>query len=284
MDEAAVEAEAGDRGRRPAAGPRGDAPEEAQVHAGAALRRAAAVRWHAVRRSWSASRPRSASPLAYGLVQAVVAVRSVLVLLLVAAFLAIGLDPTVRRLERSGLRRGQRGRRRAGGRAAVLHRGRLRRRAAGDRAGRRSSSTRSRTTCAELQRRPAGGRAGPALRAAGPRAGDAGPARSSSASRRSAVCSASAWRAERLLQRGDGAHPDALLPVQPAGLKTTAYHLVPRSRRPRVVLLSDEILDRVGGYVAGALVVARRRRRCRPSSCCGARGAVPPRPGGAGRR
>lgn len=43
--------------------------------------------------------------LAYGLVQALVAVRSVLVLLLVSGFLAIGLDPSVQWLERRGLTR-----------------------------------------------------------------------------------------------------------------------------------------------------------------------------------
>ncbi|HEY6744375.1 MAG TPA: AI-2E family transporter, partial [Mycobacteriales bacterium] len=35
-------------------------------------------------------------------------------------------------------------------------------------------------------------------------------------------------------------------------IKTTAYRLVPRSRRARVSLIGDEILSRVGGYVAGA--------------------------------
>lgn len=44
--------------------------------------------------------------VAYGLVQALVAVRSVLVLLLVSAFLAIGLNPAVERMERHGVRRG----------------------------------------------------------------------------------------------------------------------------------------------------------------------------------
>ena len=39
-------------------------------------------------------------------------------------------------------------------------------------------------------------------------------------------------------------------------IKDTAYRLVPRSRRARVTLLGDEILGRVGGYVAGAVVVA----------------------------
>ncbi len=39
-------------------------------------------------------------------------------------------------------------------------------------------------------------------------------------------------------------------------IKTTAYHIVPRSRRARVQLLGDEILGKVGGYVAGALTIA----------------------------
>jgi predicted PurR-regulated permease PerM len=39
-------------------------------------------------------------------------------------------------------------------------------------------------------------------------------------------------------------------------IKRTAYRLVPRSRRARVSLIGDEVLNRVGGYVAGAVVVA----------------------------
>jgi predicted PurR-regulated permease PerM len=39
-------------------------------------------------------------------------------------------------------------------------------------------------------------------------------------------------------------------------IKGTAYRLVPRSRRARFSLISDEVLNRVGGYVAGAVVVA----------------------------
>jgi predicted PurR-regulated permease PerM len=45
--------------------------------------------------------------LAYGLVQAIIAVRSVLILLLISGFLAIGLNPAVEALERHGLRRGR---------------------------------------------------------------------------------------------------------------------------------------------------------------------------------
>lgn len=40
------------------------------------------------------------------------------------------------------------------------------------------------------------------------------------------------------------------------GMKARAYRLVPRSRRARVGLLTDEILARVGGYVAGAAAIA----------------------------
>ena len=43
--------------------------------------------------------------LAYGLVNAVIAVRSVLILILISAFLAIGLNPAVEAFERRGLRR-----------------------------------------------------------------------------------------------------------------------------------------------------------------------------------
>ena len=39
-------------------------------------------------------------------------------------------------------------------------------------------------------------------------------------------------------------------------IKRTAYRLVPRTRRARVRLIGDEVLSRVGGYVAGDVVVA----------------------------
>jgi predicted PurR-regulated permease PerM len=39
-------------------------------------------------------------------------------------------------------------------------------------------------------------------------------------------------------------------------IKRTGYRLVPRSRRARFSLIGDEVLSRVGGYVAGAVVVA----------------------------
>jgi predicted PurR-regulated permease PerM len=39
-------------------------------------------------------------------------------------------------------------------------------------------------------------------------------------------------------------------------IKAGAYRMVPRSRRARVGLLADEILERVGGYVAGNLLIS----------------------------
>lgn len=39
-------------------------------------------------------------------------------------------------------------------------------------------------------------------------------------------------------------------------MKQSAYRALPRSRRARVGLLTDDILERVGGYVAGALTIA----------------------------
>jgi predicted PurR-regulated permease PerM len=40
------------------------------------------------------------------------------------------------------------------------------------------------------------------------------------------------------------------------GIKANAFRLVPRTRRARVGLLTDEILSRVGSYVAGAVTIA----------------------------
>jgi len=41
-----------------------------------------------------------------------------------------------------------------------------------------------------------------------------------------------------------------------ARTKRFAVRLIPASRRPRVTLISDEILDRIGGYVAGQIAIA----------------------------
>jgi predicted PurR-regulated permease PerM len=39
-------------------------------------------------------------------------------------------------------------------------------------------------------------------------------------------------------------------------IKLFAYRLVPHSRRPRVILITDEILDKVGGYVLGNVITS----------------------------
>jgi predicted PurR-regulated permease PerM len=39
-------------------------------------------------------------------------------------------------------------------------------------------------------------------------------------------------------------------------IRTTLYRLVPNSRRPRAILLGDEILAKVGGYVLGNLLTS----------------------------
>jgi predicted PurR-regulated permease PerM len=39
-------------------------------------------------------------------------------------------------------------------------------------------------------------------------------------------------------------------------IKLFAYRLVPHSRRPRVILISDEIFDKVGGYMLGNLITS----------------------------
>ena len=50
--------------------------------------------------------------------------------------------------------------------------------------------------------------------------------------------------------------PHAVLPRRPAAAQACAYSLAPASRRERVAKLGDEILRRVGRYVIGAAVVA----------------------------
>ncbi len=193
--------------------------------------------------------------LAYGLVQALVAVRSVLVLLLVAAFLAIGLDPTVQWLERRGLPRG-----RAVG--AVL-------------------------LAVLLFFVGFGMAVVPPILEQGQQFVDAVPGyvRDLQANPRIAQLDARYGVLDQVQSTLNdparigstlfggvvgvgrvviGAFLSALtvliltlyflsnLPV----IKANAYRLVPRSRRARVGLLTDEILTRVGGYVAGALSIA----------------------------
>ena len=193
--------------------------------------------------------------LAYLLYQALVNARSVLVLVLVAAFLAIGLNPTVSRLERMGLRRG--------GAVAIVFLGvlvLLRRRSA-TRCCRRSS-TRSPTSSRRvpgyvrnLQDNRDDPRPGPPLRAGG--AAQRVRDRRASAPRSPATSSHRARGWPALVFKALTILILTLYFLSSFNtIKDTAYRLVPRTRRARVTLIGDEILGRVGGYVAGAVVVA----------------------------
>ncbi len=193
--------------------------------------------------------------LAYGLVQAVVGVRSVLILLLISAFLAIGLDPVVQFLERRRVARG-----RAVGIVLV---GVL------------------------LLFTGVGFAVIPPVIAQGTEFVDQVPGYLTDLQRNDRVAEldrryglldrAQAYvaRPERIGQQAVGGVVGVGKVVFSAffstltvliltlyfltslpSIKANAYRLVPRSRRSRVGLLTDEILDRVGGYVAGALSIA----------------------------
>lgn len=193
--------------------------------------------------------------LAYGLVQALVAVRSVLVLLLISAFLAIGLNPAVIAMERRGLRRGLA--------VAVVLLGALlfftgfalavvppivdQVDQFVDSAPGYISDLQSNQRIADLDERyqlldrarealdspeDIGGQLFGGLFGVG-----------------KVVFSAFFSTLTVLIVT---LYFLANLPV----MKARSYRLVPRSRRARVGLLTDEILSRVGGYVGGALVIA----------------------------
>ncbi|MCU1691622.1 MAG: hypothetical protein JWM64_713 [Frankiales bacterium] len=193
--------------------------------------------------------------LAYGLVQAVISVRSVLTLLLVAAFLAIGLDPVVRSLEGRGLPRGRA--------VGVVLVGVL------------------------LVFVGIGFAVIPPVVDQGTEFVSEVPTYLSDLQRNDRVAELDARyglldRAQEYVSRPEQLGTKAVGGVVGVGkvvlsgffsaltvliltlyflsslptIKANAYRLVPRSRRSRVGLLTDEILDRVGGYVAGALAIA----------------------------
>jgi predicted PurR-regulated permease PerM len=190
---------------------------------------------------------------AYLLYQAIVSAKSVLVLVIVAAFLAIGLNPVVSRLERTGMRRGM-----AVGIVflgvvaffvlfgyAVLPPvvtqianfvealpGYIR--DLGDN-----------PTIKDLD-----GRFGIINRAQTYVTGDLGPQIAANAL-------TVTQRVAGLVLKGLTILILTLYFLSSFNsIKQTAYRLVPRTRRARVSLIGDEILSRVGGYVAGAVVVA----------------------------
>ena len=193
--------------------------------------------------------------LAYGLVQALVAVRAVLVLLLIAGFLAIGLNPAVEALERRGLRRG-----RAVGIVLVA---------------------------VMLFFVGFGFAVVPPIIDQVGQLVDKAPdyIRQLQDNRRIAELDSRyhfLTRAKDYLNHPEHAGTSVFGGVLGVGkivfsaffstltvliltlyflsnlpsIKENFYRLVPRSRRARVGLLADEILSRVGGYVAGALIIA----------------------------
>ena len=193
--------------------------------------------------------------LAYGLVQSLIAVRSVLVLLLVAAFLAIGLNPIVMFFERRGVRR-------TGAVSIVLVGALL-----------VLGGVLSAIVPPIVEQATQFGNAAP------------GYVRDLQSNSRiqslddrfhflNTLQSYSEDPAQLAPKVGGGvivvgkvvfsAFFSALtlliltlyfLSSLPA-IKEASYRLVPRSRRARVGLLVDEILDRVGGYVGGLLTVS----------------------------
>ena len=193
--------------------------------------------------------------VAYGLVQAVVGVRSVLVLLLVAAFLAIGLDPVVQALERRRVPRG-----RAVGLVLVA-----------------VLLLFSGIGLAVIP--PVVDQGGEFVAAAPDYLRDLqDDERIARLDRRFGLLprvQAYVDRPERIGEQAVGGVLGVGKVVFGAffsvvtvliltlyflsnlpSIKANAYRLVPRSRRSRVGLVTDEILSRVGGYVAGTLAIA----------------------------
>jgi predicted PurR-regulated permease PerM len=191
--------------------------------------------------------------LAYLLYQALVNAESVLVLVVISAFLAIGLNPTVSRLERLGLRRG----------AAVgvvflgvalffaivgyailpplIEQGsRFIRALPGY-----VNDLKNNPTIADLDRR-----FGIIGKASDYLTNRLGPQTAGNILSIGSTIASTVFKGLTIL----------ILTLYFLssfnGITHTAYRMVPRSRRARVTLLGDEILGRVGGYVAGAFIVA----------------------------
>ena len=193
--------------------------------------------------------------LAYGLVKALIAVQSVLVLLLTAAFLAIGLSPLVDRLERRHVKRGRA--------VAIVLAGVLlfftgfgfavvppiveQSASLVDQAPTYVQQLQDNRRIAELD-----DRFGLLDRAqqylSDP--GRFGTAAAGGVLEVGKVVLSSLFNAILLLVLT--LYFLSSLPT----IKANAYRLVPRSRRARVGLLTDEILTRVGAYVAGAVTIA----------------------------
>ena len=193
--------------------------------------------------------------LAYGLVQALVAVRSILILLLTAAFLAIGLNPAVEALERRKVKRGRA--------VGIVLLGVLlffvgfgfavvppivdQAQAFADDLPRYLEQVRDNDRIASLDERFGLLDGAQRLLDDPQRLGVTAAGGVLGVSR--VVFSAFFSSLTVLILT---LYFLSSLPT----IKANAYRLVPRSRRARVGLLSDEILSRVGGYVAGAASIA----------------------------
>ena len=191
---------------------------------------------------------------AYLLYQAVVSARSVLVLVIVAAFLAIGLNPIVSRLERTGMRRG--------GAVAIVFVGLLGFFALFGYAVLPPVINQVSNFIDTLPTYVRDLQTNPTIRDLDSRfgvidklnqyvtTGDFG-------TRIAGNVVTVTQRVAGLVLKGLTILILTLYFLSSFNtIKRTAYRLVPRSRRARVTLIGDEVLSRVGGYVAGAVVVA----------------------------
>ena len=191
---------------------------------------------------------------AYLLYRAVVNAQSVLVLVLVAAFLAIGLNPTVSRLERLGMRRG--------GAVAVVFLGVLLFFAVVGYAILPPLVEQGTTFISKLPDYVSDLQKNATIDDLDRRFGVIDKVNayltSSDLSRRAAqnVLSIGSTIAGIIFKILTILILTLYFLSSFNAITHTAYRMVPRSRRARVTLLGDEILSRVGGYVAGAFLVA----------------------------
>ena len=189
---------------------------------------------------------------AYLLYQAVVSARSVLVLVIVAAFLAIGLNPIVTRLERTGMRRGAA--------VGIVFAGVLAFFALFGYAVLPPVITQVTNFVESLPNYVRDLAANHTVKDLDSRFGLVQRLNSYASNLGPQLAS----NALTVTQRVAGMVLKALTVLILTlyflssfnSIKQTAYRLVPRTRRARVSLIGDEILSRVGGYVAGAVVVA----------------------------
>ncbi|HEX6754809.1 MAG TPA: AI-2E family transporter [Mycobacteriales bacterium] len=191
--------------------------------------------------------------MAYLLYQAVVSARTVLVLVLVSAFLAIGLNPTVSRLERMGMRRG--------GAVTIVFLGVL---VFFGAVGYAVVPPVVQQVANFVQAVPgylSDLQSNPRIRDLDSRFGIVERLNSSvTGNLGSQIAGNIVSFGQRLAGFVFNTLTVLILTLYFLSsfntIRDTAYRLVPRSRRARFSLITNEILARVGGYVAGAFVIA----------------------------